>query len=62
MSIEEESNLQKGIFPAIQQNKYRKALKDLDTMAMFAPDNMQVSALKLEIKGLMAKPNESSSS
>lgn len=29
---------------------------------MYAPDNMQVAALKLELKGLMTKPNGSSSS
>lgn len=29
---------------------------------MYSPDNMQVAALKLEIKGLMAKPDNSSES
>ena len=32
-------------------------MKDLEMMSMFAPDNMHISALKLEIKGLMRKPN-----
>ncbi len=36
-------------------------MKDLDILTMYAPDNMQVVALKLELKGLMSKPNESSS-
>lgn len=31
----------------MQQNKLKKALKDLDSLAMYAPDNMQVIALKL---------------
>jgi hypothetical protein len=30
-----------------QQGKYKKAMKDLDTVSMFAPDNMQVAAFKL---------------
>jgi|JI10StandDraft_1071094.scaffolds.fasta_scaffold1031481_2 hypothetical protein len=42
-------------------NKFKKALKDLDILTMYAPDNMQVVALKLEIKGMMSKPNGSSS-
>ena len=29
---------------------------------MFAPDSMQVSAYKLELKGLMKKPDQESSS
>lgn len=37
-------------------------MKDLDVLTMYAPDNMQVVALKLEIKGMMSKPNGSSSS
>lgn len=41
--------------------KFKKAMKDLDTMTLYSPDNMQVAALKLEIKGLMAKPTGSSS-
>lgn len=36
-------------------------MKDLDILSMYAPDNMQVAALKLELKGLMTKPNGSSS-
>lgn len=46
----------------IQQNKYKKALKDLDVLSMYAPDNMQVAALKLEIKGCMTNPNGYTSS
>lgn len=30
-------------------------MKDLDVLSMYAPDNMQVAALKLELKGLMSK-------
>lgn len=37
-------------------------MKDLDVLTMYAPDNMQVVALKLEIKGMMTKPTGSSSS
>lgn len=36
-------------------------MKDLDILTMYAPDNMQVAALKLEIKALMVKPTGSSS-
>ncbi len=36
-------------------------MKDLDVLTMYAPDNMQVAAFKLELKGLMVKPNGSSS-
>lgn len=36
-------------------------MKDLDILTMYAPDNMQVVALKLELKGLMSKPTGSSS-
>ena len=36
-------------------------MKDLDILSMYAPDNMQVVALKLELKGLMSKPTGSSS-
>ena len=32
-------------------------MKDLETLSMYSPDSMQIAALKLEIKGLMAKPN-----
>lgn len=31
----------------MQQNKYKKAMKDLELLGMYAPDNMQVVALKL---------------
>jgi hypothetical protein len=37
-------------------------MRDLDVLSMFAPDNMQVAALKLELKGLMVKSNGNSSS
>jgi hypothetical protein len=37
-------------------------MKDLDILTMYAPDNMQVAALKLEIKGFMANINASTSS
>jgi len=36
-------------------------MKDLDLLSMYAPDNMQVAALKLEIKGFMSNLNGSSS-
>lgn len=36
-------------------------MKDLDVLSMYAPDNMQVAALKLELKGLMSKTSQSSS-
>lgn len=36
-------------------------MKDLNILSMYAPDNLQVAALKLEIKGMMAKKTESSS-
>lgn len=32
-------------------------MKDLDVLSMYAPDNMQVAALKLELQGLMSKAN-----
>lgn len=31
----------------MKQNKYKKAMKDLELLGMYAPDNMQVVALKL---------------
>lgn len=46
----------------MQQGKFKKALNDLDTLCMFSPDSMQIAAFKLEIKGLMQKPNQGSSS
>jgi hypothetical protein len=36
-------------------------MKDLEILSMYAPDNMQVVALKLELKGMMTKKNGSSS-
>jgi hypothetical protein len=36
-------------------------MKDLDILTMYAPDNMQVVALKLELKGFMTKSADSSS-
>ena len=47
MSTEKKPDLQKSIYVSIQQNKYKKAMKDLDTLMMYAPDNMQVAALKI---------------
>ncbi len=41
----------------MKQTKYKKAMKDLDILTMYAPDNMQVVALKLELKGYMSKTN-----
>ena len=46
----------------IQKFEFKKALKDLNILSMYAPDNLQVAALKLEINGLMAKKNNESSS
>lgn len=37
-------------------------MKDLDILSMYAPDNMQVAALKLEVKGFMSHTNGSTSS
>lgn len=39
----------------MKQTKYKKAMKDLDILTMYTPDNMQVVALKLELKGYMSK-------
>ncbi len=36
-------------------------MKDLDILSMYAPDNMQVAALKLELKAFMTNVNGSSS-
>ena len=45
----------------IQKYEFKKAMKDLDIMSMYAPDNLHVAALKLELKGLMSKKGEQSS-
>ena len=37
-------------------------MKDLDIMGMYTPDSLHVAAMKLEIKGLMTKKGEMSSS
>ena len=37
-------------------------MKDLQTIGLYAPDNMQIAALKLELKTLMIKVEEFSSS
>ena len=41
--------------------EFKKSMKDLEVMSMYAPDNLHVAALKLEIKGLISKKGESSS-
>ena len=41
--------------------KFKKALKDIEILGLYAPDNMQVAAMKLEIKSLMLKPDGVSS-
>lgn len=41
-----------------QKNKLKRALKDLETIYVFSPDNLQISAFKTEIEHLLLKQGE----
>lgn len=39
----------------MQQNKFHKALNDLELLLLFTPDNTEVARLKCEVEALMSK-------
>ena len=60
----QEPNLQESNQPSSQQGKLRRALKDISSISLYAPDNHQIGALKAEIQQMMVvqKVNTDSSS
>jgi hypothetical protein len=53
MSATPQPSLQKGTLVSMQKNKLKKALKDLETIHVYCPDNLQISAFKVEIEHLL---------
>ena len=39
----------------IQQGKLRRAMKDLNSIGVYSPDNLQIAAMRSELEQLMAK-------
>lgn len=46
----------------MQKGKFNRALKDLEMVATFCPDNLQVTAMKIEIENLKSKNKNANSS
>ena len=58
----EKSGLQEGIWLFIKKQKFNRALKDLELVSAFCPDNLQITAMKIEIETMRSKNKNYNSS
>ena len=54
MPIPPKSSIQEGNNILIQQGKFRRAMKDLNSIGVYSPDNLQIAAMRSELEQLMA--------